>query len=106
MDLLARDALIERLRDAFEDQGMYAPAPEIVEGVYEDAVEPLRQQLAGAVEDRDHFERALERIFHGSEDHAWEDARKALETRPSRASLNVETADTHTTQGEANGIQP
>jgi hypothetical protein len=37
-----------------------------------------------AVADRDHFERALERIFHGSEDHAWEDAGKALDTRPSR----------------------
>jgi hypothetical protein len=50
MGLTGREALIERLRDAFEDQGMYAPAPEIVEGVYEDAVEPLRRQLAGAVD--------------------------------------------------------
>jgi hypothetical protein len=53
------------------------PPGEKVEVVRADAYQ-------GAVEDRDHFERALERIFHGSEDHAWEDAGKALDTRPSR----------------------
>jgi hypothetical protein len=40
-----RDALIQKLYDAFEDAGIYSPDYDMVEGVYEDAVEPLRRQF-------------------------------------------------------------
>jgi uncharacterized coiled-coil DUF342 family protein len=74
------DVLSDLLDQAREERDRYRHH---VDGLAEERRD-LRHQLAGAVEDRDHFEQALERIFHGSEDHAWEDARKALDTRPSR----------------------
>jgi hypothetical protein len=42
---MEREALIQRLIDAFEDAGLYDPDPGMVEAIYEDAVEPLRQQF-------------------------------------------------------------
>lgn len=38
---MTRDALIQKLYDAFEDAGFYSPDWNAVEGVYEDAVAPL-----------------------------------------------------------------
>jgi hypothetical protein len=49
-DGFSRGALLQRLYDAFEDAGLYSPDRDMVEGVYEDAVEPLRKQLAATTE--------------------------------------------------------
>jgi hypothetical protein len=63
MAVIARDALIQRLTDAFEDAGLYRPDRDMVEGIYGDAVEPLRRQLAGAVDLTDADRRFIERIL-------------------------------------------
>lgn len=36
-----RDALMQRVRDAIEDAGLYEPSDELVEAIYEQAVRPL-----------------------------------------------------------------
>jgi hypothetical protein len=44
-DQAERGALIQRLYDAIEDAGLYSPDRDMVEGIYEDAVEPLRRRF-------------------------------------------------------------
>lgn len=82
-------------RGAVEDQRAMAQVANAVESLRAGKISAMSAWAAvvdaadrsnagpGAVEDRDHFEKALETIFRGNEDHAWEVARKALDSRPS-----------------------